>query len=233
MSRQLAFDLPATPSYRREDFFVSPSNAPALRAVEGWAGWPLGKLALAGPSGSGKTHLARLWAAEAGAAVVAGADLAGADIPILCARGRVAVDGAEAVAGHPAGETALFHLHNHLLADHMQPGGGRLLLTGRRPPALWPVALPDLASRLAATRPERLAPPDDTLLSAVLVKLFADRQIAVAPELIGYLIARMERSLSAARDLVARLDAAALAAGRPVTRALARTVLDSPPDSKR
>ena len=74
----------------------------------------------------------------------------------------------------------------------------------------------------------RLDAPDDALLSAVLVKLFADRQIAVPPNLIPYLAARMDRSIAAARHLVAALDARALALGRPVTRALAAELLDSP-----
>ena len=224
MNRQLAFDLPSPPSLRREDFFVTPSNALALRAVEGWRGWPGGKLALIGPPGSGKTHLAHVWAAEAGALLLPGAALAGADVARLAAQGRVAVEDAGSVAGDPAAERALFHLHNMVLAE-----GGRLFLTDTAPPARWPVALPDLASRLAATRPAVLEAPDDALLSAVLVKLFADRQIAVPAALIPWLVARMERSLAAARDLVARIDAQSLAEGRPVTRALAATVLDSAP----
>ncbi len=225
MSRQLAFDLPAPPSLRRADFFVSASNALALRSVEGWAGWPGGKLALAGPPGSGKTHLAHVWAAEAGALLLPGAALAGADVAMLAAHGRVAVEDAGAVAGDQAAERALFHLHNMVLAE-----GGRLLLTDTAPPARWPVALPDLASRLAATTLAGLEPPDEALLSAVLVKLFADRQIAVPQALIPWLTVRMERSLAAARDLVARIDARSLAEGRPVTRSLAAAVLDSGPD---
>ena len=71
-----------------------------------------------------------------------------------------------------------------------------------------------------------LAPPDDALLAAVIVKLFADRQIAVPPALVPWLVARMERSFTAAHDIVAALDARALALGRPVTRALAAEVLD-------
>ena len=71
----------------------------------------------------------------------------------------------------------------------------------------------------------RIEAPDDMLLSAVLLKLFADRQLTVAPALIPYLVARMDRSLAAARDLVARLDALALARGGPVTRQLAAELL--------
>ena len=224
MIRQLAFDLPAPPSLRRDDFFVSPSNALALRAVESWATWPGGKLALVGPPGSGKTHLAHVWAAEAGALLLPGAALGGADVAELAAQGRVAVEDAGAVAGNPPAERALFHLHNLVLAE-----GGRLLLTDTVPPARWPVDLPDLASRLAATAPAVLEPPDEALLSAVLVKLFADRQIAVPATLIPWLATRMERSLAAARDLVARIDARSLAEARPVTRSLAAAVLDSGP----
>jgi chromosomal replication initiation ATPase DnaA len=221
MPRQLAFDLPVREALGRDDFFVAPSNTLALRMIENWRDWPASKLALVGPAGAGKTHLAHVWAAEAGATIVAATDLSVADIAALSAHGRVAVEDVPAATGKAPVETALLHLHNHLLA-----AGGRLLLTGRAAPARWPVALPDLASRLQATVTATLEPPDDALLAAVLVKLFADRQLAVPPALIPYLVRRMERSLAAARRLVDRLDASALAEGRAISRALAAEVLD-------
>jgi chromosomal replication initiation ATPase DnaA len=49
----------------------------------------------------------------------------------------------------------------------------------------------------------------------------------VPANLIPYLTARMDRSIAAARNLVATLDARALALGRPITRALAAELLDS------
>ena len=223
MSRQLAFDLPARDGMTRAEFFVSPANALALAALDGWQGWPGGKMLLLGPPGAGKTHLAQIWVAETGAALVPAADLAGADIPGLAAAGRVAVEDAAAIAGNPQAEAALFHLHN-LLAQT----GGALLLTAETPPRDWGLGLPDLLSRMQAAPVTRIEAPDDALLSAVLVKLFADRQLAVAPNLIPYLVARMPRSVGAARALVAALDAAALAEGRPVTRSLAAGLL--PPE---
>lgn len=223
MPRQLAFDLPLPAAMGRNDFFVAPANAAALAAVDGWAGWPDGRLLLVGPAGSGKTHLAHLWAAEAGARLVPGATLAAADLLALAAAGRVAVDDADAVAGRPAGERALLHLHN-MLAE----AGGRLLLTAGRPAPVWGVALADLSSRMEAAPLARIEPPGDALLAAVLVKHFADRQLAVAPGLVAYLVARMERSLGAARALVAALDARALAEGGAVTVALARELLATP-----
>jgi chromosomal replication initiation ATPase DnaA len=221
--RQLAFDLPARQAYRREDFFVSPANATALAAIDGWQGWPGGKMLLVGPQGSGKTHLARLWAQETGAACLPAADLATADLPALSAHGAVAVEDAETAAGQPGAEAAFFHLHNLVTQS------GHLLVTAATPPRDWGLALPDLASRLQAAPVTRIEAPDDALLSAVLIKLFADRQITVPPTLIPYLVLRMERSIAAARDLVARLDAHALAAGRPVTRQLAAQLLDAAP----
>ncbi|MEH7827057.1 chromosomal replication initiator DnaA [Gemmobacter denitrificans] len=220
MMAQLAFDLPARAALRREDFFVSPANAAALAVLE--AGhWPLNKLVLVGPPGSGKTHLAHIWAARSGAALMQAGSLGQADIAAR-AHTPVALEDADSVAGDARAETALFHLHN-LLAERGLP----LLLTATTPPRDWGLRLPDLLSRMQGTSLTRIDPPDDALLSAVLVKQFADRQLLVPPTLIGWLLGRMDRSLASARDLVARLDAAALARGGPVTRALAAEVLDS------
>ena len=219
MVRQLTLDLPVRAALGRGDFMVSPSNAGAVAALDG--PWLQGKLVLTGPSGSGKSHLAQVWAGEQGAVALAGAEIAGAALGQMDTR-AVLVDDADEVAGDPAGEQALFHLHNLVLA-----AGGQLLLTGVDAPARWPIALPDLASRLAATTTAALNPPDDPLLAALLVKLFADRQLRVTPGLIAYLVKRMDRSFAAAGALVAALDARALAERRAVTRPLAGEVLDS------
>jgi chromosomal replication initiation ATPase DnaA len=217
--RQLAFDLPAQEAYCRADFFSSPANSDALAAIDRWRDWPSGRLLLIGPEGAGKTHLIHLWAEAAGAQIIAARDLAGADLPAL-ATTSVAVEDADQIGGNPAAETALFHLHNML-------SGQGLLISAATPPRDWGLVLPDLLSRMQALGIATLLPPDDALLSAVLVKMFADRQITVPPNLIPYLVLRMDRSIAAARALVAALDATALALGRPITRALAAEVLDS------
>ena len=220
-SEQLALPLSLPPALGRRDFVVSPANAVALAQIGGWRDWPGGKLALTGPEGSGKTHLAHVWAAEAGGVILTPADLIETPADALAHWGRIAIEDADAVAGEREAEVALFHLHNLVLAE-----GGRLLLTARREPARWPVTLPDLASRLAATPVARLESPDDALLAAVLAKLFADRQISVSPALIEWLVRRMERTLEAARRTVATLDMRALAEGRAVSQRLAAEVLE-------
>ena len=133
------------------------------------------------------------------------------------------MENADQLLAHPNAQEALFHLHNHL---HNQ--GGKMLLTGRTPPARWAFTLPDLASRLSAIQTVELGPPDDVVLSAVLGKLFTDRQIAPPETLIPYLVRRMDRSFAAARRIVAELDHRALSEGRPINRALAAEMLDSP-----
>ena len=215
---QLPLALPVRPALGREDFLVAGPNARAVAALDTWREWPQGKFALAGPEGAGKSHLLAVWAAETGAVALDGAALPD---PGGVAPRAVAVDGADAVAGVPEAERRLLHLHNRVLG-----ADGRLLLAARTPPARWPAVLPDLASRLAATPVARIEPPDDALLAAVLVKLFHDRQLAVSSELVGWLVPRMERSFAAADRLVAALDARALAGRRPLTRPLAREVLE-------
>lgn len=217
MTRQLAFDLPGLQALTREHFFVAPSNALALQTVDAWRDWPGRKLLLVGPEGAGKTHLAHIWAALADAVILPAETLAGADIASLAGR-AVVVENADRIG---AAEAQLFHLHN------LATTNGALLLTARTPPRDWGLSLPDLKSRMQATPIAQLDAPDDALLSAVLVKLFSDRQVAVPANLIPFLVSRMPRSVGAARALVTALDARALAAGRPITRALAGEVLDS------
>ncbi|MBI1173186.1 chromosomal replication initiator DnaA [bacterium] len=217
MTAQLAFDLPAREAWSRADFFTSPANAAALQAVEQWRGWPGGRMLLLGPSGAGKTHLAHVWASEAGAIWLSPETL-GERLAEIASDARVIIDGAQRVAGRA--ETELFYLYNRLIPN------GFLMLTAPVAPRDWRLGLPDLLSRLQAMPVSRLEAPDDDLLAAVLVKLLADRQITAPANLIPYLLPRMERSIAAARALVAALDARSLATRRPITRQLAAEVLD-------
>ncbi len=219
MTRQLAFDLPHREARGRGDFFVSDSNRAALDAVDSWRDWVGQKLVLVGPEGAGKSHLAQVWAEQSAAQIISAEALAATDPASLAGR-HVALEDVDRLAGDPAREEAVFHLHNLVLAE-----GGHLLVTAREAPGLWGLGLPDLESRMAAARLVRIEPPDEALLAAVLLKLFADRQVDVSPRAVRYLALRIERSFTAAQDVVARLDAAALAAGRRVSPELAAEVL--------
>jgi chromosomal replication initiation ATPase DnaA len=218
LARQFRLELGRSTPFRRADFIVSPENADAVRALDAWPNWHGGCLTLVGPAGSGKSHLALTWAAHAHAAIVQAGD---APSPLDLER----------LAGHPvlledadrgAGDDLLFHLINMAGA----PGGG-LLLTARSPPTAWPAALPDLRSRLNALPVAELPAPDDTVLTATLGKFFRERNIKPADDLIPYLLRRIERSIPRALEIVVLLDEAADAEQRPISRALARQILEN------
>ena len=221
MATQLGLDLPVRPALGRDDFLVAPSNAVALAMIDDWPNWSRHKLVLSGPAGAGKTHLAHVWADAAGAHIVSAQDLAGADINPL-AQSPLAVEDVDAIANDTDAQTALFHLHN-LMAAAALP----MLMTGQAAPRHWGLSLPDLQSRVDAAGHARLDAPDDTLLAAVLAKLFADRQLMPKPDVIPYLLRHMDRSFAAARDMVTALDTSSLAQKRALTRAFAAQVLDN------
>jgi len=221
VAEQLTFDLPAKAALGRDDFFVVPSNALAVKALEKWRNWPGARMLLWGPVGAGKTHLAHVWAGETGAEIVAARDLDEAAAGHLGSKRFLVVEDAEQVAGDLARETALFHLYNLI-----QSKGGRLLMTAALPPSRWPTVLADLKSRMQAMPLAAIEAPDDALLAAMMIKLFADRQISVAPDMIPYLLERIERSTAAVLAVVEALDRTALTKKRAVNKRLAAEVLD-------
>ena len=232
--RQRTFEWRARPALGRDDFLVAPCNEAAVAWIDRWPDWPGPALAIHGPPGAGKSHLAEVWRRRSGAEIVEASRLAtvveASRLATVVEASRLA-EAAPGAGGGPAAlvveglggpidERALLHLHNGVAER-----GGHLLLTAAAPPARWPLALPDLASRLRLAPVAALGAPDDALLGALMLKLFADRQIAVAPEVPAYVVPRIERTFEAVATLVERLDRAALAAGRAVTVPLARSVL--------
>lgn len=215
--RQLPFDLPPQQAMGAADFIAAPCNAAALALIDAWPDWPAPGRALVihGPAGCGKTHLGHVFQAHAR---TAGREVfylgAPTELPDLPDEAVLILDAPQLE------EVTFFHLLNRLKNE-----GGDLLILSREAPARWQVALPDLASRLRALPTVEVAAPDDALLGAVLAKHFHDRQIAVSPEVIDYLLRQMERSFAAAADLAGRLDQAALAEGRAITIPLVKRTL--------
>ncbi len=215
--RQLTFRWTHSPSFAREDFLSAPSNLEALTAIELWPNWAGRMLMLVGPEGAGKSHLGAIWARVANAITLSGEELGEQSIE-ACARADAVLiedaDGAKRV------EAPLFHLINAALQNDAW-----LLMTGRTAPDAWGLHTPDLLSRLRLAPVVRLAAPDIELTEAVLFKLFSDRQLQVDPHVISYIALRIERSLGAARALVATLDNEALTQGRRITRTMASNAL--------
>lgn len=221
MTRQLPLNLPHDPALGADDFLVTEANRAAHALILRWPDWPAPWLLLHGPAGCGKTHLATIWSRATGAVRCDPESLNEERVPELVAAGAVVLDvpGDRPSVQH---EAALFHLLNYTAERRAS-----LLLTARAPAGQWRIGLPDLRTRLLAMPSVAIAEPDDALLTAVLAKLFRDRQLNVPPAVLSFLVARMERSLDAARRLVAALDAASLADRRKITVPLAAQVLDA------
>ncbi len=209
---QLALPFTETSEYSEADFLDHPGNAEARAWLARPADWPGGRLCLWGASGVGKSHLLHLWARQSGALIAHGQTLAA---PAAPPQGAIALDDADL-----APEDPLLHLLNSA-----REAGLSLLMAGRAAPARWPVSLPDLASRLAATAAVSVGPPADALREVLFARLLSARQLVLAPPLIAWLLTRLPRHPAALAEAAARLDRAGLAAGRPLSRQLAASAL--------
>jgi chromosomal replication initiation ATPase DnaA len=214
MARQLRLGLKRPTAHTRDGYILGASNAQAAAAVDSWPNWPGGCLVLVGPEGVGKTHLARAWAAGHRAAVF---DRAAPDVIAADGRPVLVEDVDQGIEAE-----ALFHLIN--LAPRT---GAGLLLTARTRPAAWPAELPDLRSRLNALAVAEIEAPDDEVLGGVLRKFFRERNIRPHDDVYPYLLRRMERSIPGAREIVRRLDETEDTEIRPVSRVLARQILEA------
>lgn len=201
-----------------DDFLVSDCNALAVRLIDIWPDWASAASVITGPAGSGKTHLANVWSLKSGAISLCPNRRGAFDLDALEQAPAVVIEDLDQTRFD---EPSLFHLLNTITEKRIS-----LLLTCRDPAAHWPVSLPDLASRLRAIPVVTIGTPDDMLLRAVLLKHFADRQLDVDPNVIGFLETRMERSMDAARQLVAIIDRKALGSKRRITRPFAAEILE-------
>ncbi len=221
VSSQLVIEFDHRPSLGGEDFLVAPCNGEAVGWLDRWQSWPGPALIIHGPAGCGKSHLGQVFLRLSGGLRISAAKLLTADPPTLLGDAPACLieDADRTVDANT--EQALFHLYNWVHEE-----GRRILLSAASPPARWPVRLPDLGSRLRAAVAVEIGLPDDALLTAVMVKQFADRQLVVDSDVIAFVQARMERSFAFVRALVEAADTLSLTEHRAITVPLMRRVLD-------
>ncbi|HEY1096106.1 MAG TPA: DnaA/Hda family protein [Alphaproteobacteria bacterium] len=210
VTRQGAFAFDWPEAMEPDNFIVSQSNRLAYDYVTKPQDWPATCLLIQGPTASGKTHLAQIFTAVTGAAQLNAANLGQ---PHWQRHRAYVVDNVDQFIGQNlAHEEALFHLYNAAKSNN-----DRLLLLSTQYPGYLNFLLPDLKSRLLASPQATLDMPDESLLKTLYVKLFADRQLAVKPDVIEYIIKRTARSFDAVQNLVQQLDQWALATNKPIT----------------
>jgi len=220
VSSQLVLDFEHRPALGGEDFLVAPCNADAVAWLDKWPDWPGPGLVVLGYAGSGKTHLGQVFLSKASAINVSAEMLSGNPPP----EGKAClVEDVDKLLGSSEGtifEEPLLHLFNWTRENN-----SHLLMTASIPPSKWRMELADLSSRFKALQTVEIGEPDDTLLSAVLVKQFADRQLRIDADVLGYILPRMERTFAAARQLVVAADTVSLQEQRRITIPLMRQIL--------
>jgi chromosomal replication initiation ATPase DnaA len=212
--KQLSLPFMQQITYAAADFCPAPSNALAREWLARPEGWTNGRLVLWGGADCGKTHLLHIWAATRGATIHDGAHL-----PSLSTapNSPVAVDDSD-LTGEPR---ALLHLLN-AAAEAGQP----VLMTSRLPPARQAPKLADLASRLRASLAVEIRLPEDELLELLLTRLAAERQLLLGLGVRNFLLTRLQRTPTALREAIARLDHASLDRGVKISRNFAAALLE-------
>ncbi|MBE0580656.1 hypothetical protein [Devosia sp.] len=213
---QLTLELGHTPAQGEADFLVGEGNALAHGRIMAFPHWPDPITLVTGPAKAGKSHLARIFADRSGARFAGTGDL-----EALATEGGTSPVIVEDVDRLAYDEAGLFHLLNQSMREQRP-----ILLTAREDIANWPLATDDVRSRVRRAAAYTLELTDDIQLSQMFVKLFGDRQIKVDPRIIGYLVARMERSAEEVVTLADLMDRLALAKGTAITRSIAADALN-------
>jgi len=215
--QQLTLDFPCRPALGSEDYFVSASNKAAINLIGQWPNWPHNAVFLLGTKGSGKSHLAHVWQTISGAEIYSANEFSMERLEQLSGDCPLVI---EDIDQGIIDENALFHLIN--LGKER---GFSLLFTAATAPGRIEIILPDLRSRVRSMPLLAIEPPDEMLLKTLMIKQFQDRQLEVSPQLVEYLVARMEWSFEGVQRVVETLDQAALASNRRITRQFAGEIL--------
>ena len=116
-------------------------------------------------------------------------------------------------------ETELFHRWNRA-----QESATPLLIVGGA--GEWTVALPDLASRLAAALHLAIGEPDDAMLGQLLTVHAVQHGLALGPDAAAYLVPRCERSHLGIERMVAGIDRLSMERKVPPTQGIWRDALE-------
>jgi chromosomal replication initiation ATPase DnaA len=198
---QIALKFKFEEDYSSHNFVESICNEEALRWIKLWPEWSSHCIIIYGPESCGKTHIASVWK----------------ELTINLDKECVLIEDID----ENINEKELFHLYNDI-----KNNAGSLLLTSKLHPSKLELQLPDLRSRLKSCPAIAINPPDDMILTMLMTKLFADRQLKISKNVLEYVLARLERSFKAAAGFVNQIDSLSLIKKRNITIPLAKEVLE-------
>ena len=221
-SEQLTLNWEHRPAHGVDDFLISPCNEQAISKIDVFPEWSSPALVIVGEQGCGKTHMMKVFQSMYGGTIINPNEFDACTISDFPETPAFIIEDVSQLIGDSDSEEFLFHIYNRCFSS-----GEKLLLSARTFPSHWKFKIADLASRMKAAEVAEIGPPDDPLLMAILAKLFADRQVRVAPGVFEYVIPRIERTFAAVQDFAMQADNKALKDKRQITIPLARSVLSA------
>ena len=216
MSDQLILKFPNKNAYKKEDFYVSPSNQEAYDFINSWPKWVKRIINVFGPSGSGKSHLASILKNKTTCLQINSNELGEKTIVEFKTKEALIIENLD----EHVSEKLLFSIWNIALQDNKY-----FLITSRKPMNTYKFKLKDLISRINSSIIIGIKLPSDELLSVILAKNFSDKQIKVEKKHIDYIIKRIDRSYEKISQFILTLDKYSLKKGSPFSLKLIKEVL--------
>ena len=216
MSDQLILKFPSHQAYKKEDFYVSPSNQEAYDLINSWPKWIKRTVNIFGPSGSGKSHLASILKSKTSYLQVEGKNLDDEIFFKFKIKESLIIEDLD----EKVSEKLLISLWNTILQDNKY-----LLITSKKPINSFKFKLRDLMSRVTSSIIIGINLPSDDLISVILAKNFSDKQITVEKKHIDYIVKRIDRSYEKISQFILTLDKYSLKKGRPFALKLIKEVL--------
>ena len=216
MSDQLILKFPEHRAYKREDFYVSPSNQEAYDFINNWPKWIKRIVNIFGPSGSGKSHLSSILKTKTKCLEILANELNEDIIFEFKTKEVLIIEN----FNEKISEELLFSLWNIALQDNKY-----FLINSIKPISSYKFKLPDLTSRVKSSLNIGIKLPSDDLISAIIAKNFSDKQIMVEEKHIDYIIKRIDRSYEKISQFILTLDRYSLKKKSPFGLKLIKEVL--------
>ena len=216
MSDQLILKFPEHRAYKKEDFYVSPSNQEAYDFINNWPKWIKRIVNIFGPSGSGKSHLSSILKTKTKCLEILANELNEDIIFEFKTKEVLIIEN----FNEKIPEELLFSLWNIALQDNKY-----FLINSIKPISSYKFKLPDLTSRVKSSLNIGIKLPSDDLISAIIAKNFSDKQIMVEEKHIDYIIKRIDRSYEKISQFILTLDRYSLKKGSPFGLKLIKEVL--------
>tara|TARA_B100000686_G_scaffold178809_1_gene185761 strand:- start:5 stop:664 length:660 start_codon:yes stop_codon:yes gene_type:complete len=216
MNDQLILKFPSQQAYKKEDFYVSPSNQEAYDFINSWPKWIKRIANIYGPTGSGKSHLVAMLKNKTQCMQIESNKLNEKIFFQFKTKEALIIENLD----ENISEKLFFSLWNTALQDNKY-----LLITSAKPISLYKFKLRDLKSRVDSSLIIGIKLPSDDLISVILAKNFSDKQIKVEKKHIDYIIKRIDRSYEKISHFILTLDKYSLKKGSPFGLKLIKEVL--------